>query len=435
MSLATMIASIRKALKDDRYVVNAFTVSCSDTGVTSAMLEIVSGRLVTTLLSGNATALDLDLSLAVYSTVGKLQEYISKQEGYSATQLQGMEEDFPSLEIEATGPMDIMSVGYDLRTRVFSDTELEMYVSRSTQRHNPSLTVSTIPTGEEHLVITLCQGELMRALANDSVRRKNLDMTVSQLIQLAELYEQMYQSDMARLARVISPPRETSDTVGVGDVMVGDFVRMSKRTGVAFPTSSPLGYDCPVTFMSAGEQILGDVNVTLKWSRKRSSHTWRMEVWRDTAVNVRRTNDQLLDPTTSVKVLDDRNIVRDSYKDTGLEPATTYYYRIYIIDTTGEFVQSEVLTALTLAERVHFGANPIVTPTQGPATTSLAIKLTTFPVNTVVKLGGKVLTGSWVSGVFTSTVPAFTQKGLKDVVVVSPVTALFEVLKDAFTVT
>lgn len=437
MSLATMIASIRKALKDDRYVNTAFSVGCTDEAVTRALIEITSGgHLITTITDGNALALDLDLSSANYDTVGKLQNYLAEQEGYSATQVQGMEESFPSIEIEPTGPMSILGTAYDLRTRIFSDAELEQYINRALGRHNPSLTVDTLPAGEEHLVITLCQAELMRVLANDSVRRKNMEMTVEELLRLAEMYEKMYKDDATRLARVISPPRETAESVGVGDIMVGDLIRTSKRTGVAYPISAPLGQDCPVEWLATAEQRLFDTSIEVRWTRKRPFGFWKCEIWRDTNSNVRRMVDQDADPTTSTLVLATPNMAKDFFLDTELEPQTTYYYKVYIIDTTGEYRESPVMSLTTLAERVHFGAVP-VSPTAGPATTPIAIGLTSFPASTVLTLGGKTLTGTWdsLNFVFNTTVPTFTQKGKKDLVVRSPTTGLFEVKQASFEVT
>lgn len=470
-----LVRQLRVLVQDDRFILPAFSIQCTDTLATEAKLTIANGVLSTTVLNGSSGAreLRLDLSDPDYATLGKLVQYL--RGAFKATQYRvypdaDMESGHPSLDLEELTSVDIRSGAYQVRTRRFASSELELILQQAVRRHNPGYMISNVPATEESLVLQIAQGAVLRVLASDAVRRRGLAEDVETLLALAASHEKAYQADVRRLARVIQSPKADDDGIREGDAVVGEISRRSMRTGhlagsaAGIPPKKPLLYD-----PSVGDTF--DYAVRLRWRRSTESLVYAQELWRDTQPNVRRTSDASAAPTTSVCVWSTRyGTVRD-YENAGtingklvssffdgfrlpelsqtipevvegaLAPETTYFYRLYLIQQSGEWAASDVIEATTKPARAEFSRDtsvPYLDVKTGPRAggTSVVMRGSGFATsNPTVTLGGASVANQVVvddTTITFDTPPAAPRSPAQADVVLTSATGLFDMSKNGW---
>jgi len=382
--MTDLLTQLRTRLQDDRWAVPAMTIVCTDRHATDCLLEIANNFLRTTVINGGNDAEDLSISLVAAGTdtlgglISYLEENFKKQ--YKVTLAEGAPEGHASADLEQTRSQQIVRTGITLRIRRFSDVELRQFLEIGCRRHNPNYRPDNVPPNEAQLVLTLAHIEGLRILATDASKRRGLDSDVSTLMSIAQSLEQSYQSDVRRLAKALSPLRTEMDNVRDGDFVVGDQVRRSLRTGRMGPGFANVGPQA-IRMNAFEERDIEDFSAIVRWRRSSESYLYGLELWRDTQPDVRRAVREIA--TSSVCVWNSRTDSRreregwgtsdnvkelvTSYIDgmhfpgadvafpdvTGLEPDTTYYYRIYIADINGEWAASEVVSVRTKTARAY----------------------------------------------------------------------------------
>jgi hypothetical protein len=422
-----LVSQLRTRLSDDRASVTAFTLRVD--GVKSALLELTNGFLTVTVEgSEKASSIRWALSSASYNTIGKLVSLLSRQAGYVVTPDESYRADHPSLDLRADGIPDIASQAFSFRHRLFSDEELNGYITEAISAHNPNYTSTSIPKNEYHYVLLKAASRAYRVLAVDTARRKGMDTDAATYLQLATDLDREYAEDVKRMQRVIPIPRADESRVGGGDVMQGHIVRRSARMGYTAGYREALPPTPPILFQPSDDDI-EDVSARIRWSQNREASFSYWELWRDTQPQVERSiagklttaSNQVVSPllptstqysraSTSRQVmglsmganrvspvfdgfffwtaaeLAGSNVVNCAFVDglvfnnpgagqisllgEPLEPEYTYYYRLYAINWNGEVVPSDVLRVQTKPMRAKFGRNANGSVASGVLSTS-----------------------------------------------------------------
>ena len=398
----SIIAEFRRRVKDVRHSVRAFGLAVTDPQVTQALCEVTSGHLIVTVFGGTASSIDLDLTANRTDTIGALHQAISRMPGYRASLDEDASLDHASVDLEEFGPIPINGTGVDLLHHVFADSELEELLKYALQRHNPTLTFSTLPPQEWAFVMPLAQANYVRVQAHDASKRKGTAEDVQSLLALAESFERQYDKDTTRLSRALRSPKETnSNNLDEGDVMLGTLVRRSTRTGFMSPLAATIPPDYAV-LVEPDEYDVEDTNVRIVWQRNKNVDFYSYELWMDTRPEVERNReggliiagtpvaDQQLPSgggiyssaqrlTTSKMVFrsfgSNSNSSRSSFSTFveefgqlirsfsvgGLEPQRDYYFRLYVISINYIATSSNIVKARTKAVRCGFlpmGNNP-----------------------------------------------------------------------------
>lgn len=433
MGSVNLVQELRGRIKDSRGHVRAFGLSVSDPAAANAYLELRRGRFQVMVLGGTAASVDFDLSNPLYDTAGKLTQVLRTIPGYVVDVDMDMDEEFSSISLGDKGPIDCKFNQVSLTHRLFSDVWLSDVLKRALLRHNPSMSLEILPDGEAELVLLLAHSELLKQMATDATKRKGMGMEVAELIKLAELLERNYREDRIRLARSIQSPREAdSDKMREGDIVVG---KMSRRLRSGRMSAGNIAPEQPV-LNDVEPSDIEDTHVYLNWAKTSDTNFFRYEVWRDTVPGVQRGRG------TSVFAgvcLASQDVNRDAMANSGgayggLEPETTYFFRLYVYDRNGESTGSQVVSATTLPLRVRL--NPVYPPTPSGGPSGTVVTLTFHPdwgvltAAMTVQLGDKTVIPT-ITGPLTATfvVPLFFQKGMKDLRVVSP-TGLMDVFKN-----
>lgn len=420
MSTTSLIQELRSRVKDSRSLVRAFGVSVTDALSSEASLEVSGGYLRVTVVGGAAGSLNVSLSDPRYDTLGRLARSIQGTAGYAVSIDSEMDEDFSALSLADVGPVDCLRRQMDLTHKLFSDQFLGDIIRRATLLHNPSFpNPDSLPAGEEELVILMSHAMLARHLASGAVRRRNMDMSTDQLLTLAKSLDDAYKTNYARLARSIQSPREAaSDLMREGDVVVGRFNR--KRRGSVGRTS--IGNIPPETpiLVEPLQLDVEDTRTFIGWQRSSESNFSRYEMWRSTESDVNKGRPPA--QATTYSTLGQPGS-RDVLGATGgwfecLEPSTTYFFRLYVIDRNGEYSGSQTVQVTTKALRAKL--SELAPPTPVEVQAGSVVTVTFDPeyaapdVSLVVTVGDKAasytVTGAYEIEVI---VPALFQKGNK----------------------
>jgi len=480
----TLVSKLRNRIKDERYKISAFSIGITDTGVSSAIIEVNRSRFILTITGGTAPSIDFDLSDDRYETVGQLIAALQAIDGYNVEPNEDAENDHLSSDLMPIPAYELVNKVAAMFHRLFSDEELTSFLAEAAKRHNPNYDVLSVPPEEEMLVLTLAQAAVLRHQAIDAAKRRGLSEDVATLLSVADSLETVYEKDSARLQRVIPSPvlsAAQQNVIREGDLVMGTLVRKSPRNGYMTPMAASLPPDAAVLLDPAPGDI-EDINARIRWMRNTEHDFYSYELWRDTKPNVERSrqsvlfNDRNIDPsdlstskydrpTTSklvfrsfgpnstrenrafsafiesfgqlVNAVIDRDYKDDS-ENVGLEPETEYFYRLYVVNVNGDAVASNVLRIKTLPLRARFADTDPITPVTGPAGTSITINATNVVANCRVTIGGKALLNPVVTpgavGTIVGDVPSFNTVGAKDVVLESP-TGLFDLKIQGFTVT
>ena len=453
------------------------SIGIRDASVTSATAEITNGHLIITIAGGTTNSLDFDLSNPRYDTIGGLYDAISRAGGYTANLAEDADRNHSSTDIAPFGPLNIQTVGCELVHHLFSDNELEDIARDATHRHNPSLSLATLPPQEWAFVFPLAHANILRTQAMDATKRRGLSEDVSSLLELARSYEEQYTADTQRLARAIQSPREANaNIVDEGDVMLGTLFRRSGRTGFMSPLASVIPPDA-AKLLDPNEHDIEDSNVRVVWERNKNFDFYSYELWMDTTPDVVRSRDGGLIPTgapisqlttddtryegavrrtSSVMVFrsfgGNSNASRSSFatfvEEFGqmirsfavgnLESQSTYYFRLYVQNVNYDSIGSNVVKAVTRPLRARFIQYNALSLTSGKPGAVVTVTCDPtkgqFTSQHVFKIGGKVVATTILTPyTFSFVVPSFENYGPKDVVIVSP-TKLLDVISYAFTV-
>jgi hypothetical protein len=479
MPSTSLIGELRRRIKDLRHTVNALTISTTDNAVTSALLEVTDGRLIFTPTGGTVHPFDVDLASPGYHTIGELARQLQRFAGITVEIGPDTNEDHLSVDVEEFGPVDVRTQGAALTTHQFSDWDLEQILTAAVRRHNPGMTITTLPPTESELVLTLAQAIVNRQLATSAVQRKGTAAEVNGLIAIAESFERTYGEDVERIKRAIQPVREApSGKINEGDIMMGQMWRRSARTGYLAPRGQ-VPNPKPLLLHEAIEGDVEDENVRLRWQRADDAHFYSYEVWQDTQPDVQRapealsqtmldvspfsgapyTNAYVARPTTAIRrfwtlgpsrgwawagvtsAVENSGQLATNFVVGELEPETEYFYRLFMFDLNSSVVASNVVRVRTKPLRCRFDRLALITPAMGAAGTVVTVYFDAtrgaFTTSHRLVLGDKDVTASVaVVGPYevTFVVPTYVQTAYHKHLVVASPTGLKDVLYNAFRV-
>lgn len=447
MSSGSIIAELRRKIRDVRYSQRAFGLSVSEEAsvtITRAIAEITNGHLIITIF-GDTSIPNLDISLTSprYDSIGKLHQILSRTPGYLVQLDEDCNSEHSSLDLESFAPVDILGTGIDLKHHLFSDLELEEVIRDAVRRHNPTFTIISLPPQETPFVLQLAQANVCRLQALDASKRRGLDMDVTTLLDLSKSFEEAYKGDVVRLHRAIASPKESnSNLMGEGDIVLGQCFRKSLRTGNYSPMGLTLPPDAAV-LLESSDQDIEDDNVRVCWQRNRNCNFYSYELWMDSRPEVIRVREG--ERTSSAKLafrslgansnfctvtfatfVEEYGQLASAFLVGDLEPITTYYFRLYVTNLGQETVASNTVAITTKASRCKFDETTAISVAIGPPGTIADVyfnaELGEFTSAHTLKIGEKVVTPTIITPYHIRvTFPNFLVKTtLKDLTVISP---------------
>lgn len=459
-SAGDLLKQLRVRLSDDSYTRPAFTLYLQDSSATDANVEIRNGRITTTVLNSNRPAnINLNLSDFEYDTVGRLSDVIGASEGpfrsYKVVPDNQMDRDHPSSDLRTVGFGDLLDGGVRFSHRRFSDDELRQFLTQAIHRHNISYTLDTVPANESIFVLQLAHAEALRVLATNAVKRRGLDQTVGDILNLAAAYEQSYQQDVKRQQRPIPVAKIQDNKTERGDVVLGKAYRRSMRTGYQAPIGVQPAPEAP-TLYEPGDMDCTDSTIRLQWRQSKDYDFYQYELWRDTdEQNLSRLKygNMIRRPSQGASVVDLQTLTtsklvfqsfgansnfdtvsfstfieefgqlinsfldgttnqgRVAFASPGpLEPETVYYYRLFVVDLNYKVVSSSTVRAKTKTLRPRLVTSSL-TPTSGPYNAPTVVTMTRdtdsgpFTEGMRVKVGDKDADFTFLGDTLTITVP------------------------------
>lgn len=467
-SEATLLRLLRARLVDDRHSRLSFVLRVDDRAARSATVEIANGSLRTS-VAGASRADDLGISLfdSQVATIRGLIDYLNMRPGYVAEADRQYDGDHPSSDLRIEGLFgNLLGNGVAFYHRRFSDAELFDILKSACTRHNITYSPENVPEGEHQFVLAFAHSEALRVLATNAAKRRGLSETVQDLLAISDSLERSNQADVRRQQRAVPVPEVAASKIGAGDIILGQVSRQSLRTGMRGPIASALPPDRPVLHEPAYEDV-EDTSVRLTWDRMRTPDLLCFEIWRDVREDVRR--QQTRRPSTSRMVYRSQNStaramfrtvafdmashsnLRTEYTDgienesgvrdrvLPLDPDTTYYYRLYAINTQGEMVDSDVIGVTTKPMRAQLADTSPLDVLYGPLEGGTEITFTgsNFHEGMTIHLGDKLVTELTIVSATEATglSPAYNNSAMDGVsvdVVVTSTTGLAHVTQEAF---
>lgn len=350
----TLIDEFRRQIGDTVFNYVQLDVTCQDTGATQALIEVSDNHLITVINGGTANSLDIDLEAFETATIERLVQAINGEADYIAHVTGDGEGTHAANDLEIIAPKDILRRAVQLKSRRWSDGELEDILTNAAQKLGRDLTknytLTTIPSKVKDLLFLLGMIGMYWDQINNATKRRGLDLRVDDFRTLHQAaldeYERSLKAFLAAEPPVTLTPEQLDD-MGAGDIIVGSQYRRNLRTGRMTPSVvSP--FPSPVDLMAS---FIGGAKIRLDWSRSRTSMFHHYEVWRGTTAGVNNQSEISRPlgalPTTGVKIAIVNDVEHKLWVDGGTSPLPpgTYYYRLYVYNVNGEWAASEVANA------------------------------------------------------------------------------------------
>jgi hypothetical protein len=354
-----LLNEFRRLIGDTTYRYIQCEISCDDSSATGALLEITDSHLITTITGGTADSLDLDLTQPQFDIIELLVNEVRSHPLYSARVASDGEGTHASGDLEIIAPKVILRNFVQLRSRRWSDSELEdlletalIKLGRDT---GSTYDLTTVPSRVKDLMFLLATVSMYWDQINNATKRRGLDLRVEDFRTLHQTLLDEYDRSLKAFKATEPPPistltEEQIDEMQSGEIIVGTQFRRNLRTqrmvpsvAVPFPASESL----LATF-------IGGAKVRLDWSRSRTHAFHHYEVWRGTdntvsnASEISRPLGAL--PQTGTKIATVYESERTLWVDGGTSPLPpgTYFYRLYIYNINGEWAASDIASATVI---------------------------------------------------------------------------------------
>lgn len=352
-----LLNEFRRRIGDTAYTYTQCEISCDDASATIALLQVSDSHLITTLANAaEAIALTLDLHDVAYGTIERLVHYINSQAGYAARVASDGEGIHVSADFEVIAPKDILRRYVQLKTRRWSDAELEDFllraVSKLSRDTNKRFDIVTLPSQMRDLLFLLGTLGVYWDQINNATKRRGLDLSVDDFRTLhgaiTDEYERSLKSYLAQ--QEIIESEELEDTGGSGDIILGTQYRRNLRTGRLTPSAlSP--YPPAATIAAA---FIGGGKVQVNWTPVRISNFNHFELWRGTTPELNNLS-EVARPlgsiaATGVKLTLEYAPERTLWVDGGTSPLPpgTYFYRLYTYNHNGQYTSSVNIAQATV---------------------------------------------------------------------------------------
>jgi hypothetical protein len=262
----------------------------------------------------------------------------------------------PSSDLEIIPPKDMLRRYVQLRTRRWSDSELQDMLTTALTKLSRDLgvtySVSTVPSALKDLLLILATLNSYWDQINNATKRRGVDLRVDDFRSLhsalLDEYDRALKAYKEQQTSSTTLTTEELDDLGAGEIIVGTQIRRNLRTGrwtpsvaVAFPAPELLGV-----------VALGSGKVQVAWSRSHTNGFYRYELWRGTTSSVSNASEVILPlgavPATGTKIAMLSDPERTVWVDgaTSPLPPGTYYYRLYTFNVNGLWAASEVVAAV-----------------------------------------------------------------------------------------
>lgn len=349
--------ALRSILKDTNFLSRQFDLQIMSG--TTGLVSVINGALTIT-----ATAGAPSFSFSTYTTIAQLVDAINASSNtFKATLVQDADPDHDTTDIPLMPPVDALLKPVVFSTRMWSDDELTGILERAVNRHNMSIptdatlkfrgsySLTNLPSEHEYFVLLLGQIEALKVQIQSSVKRKGLDLSVTDFVALKASLEKEY-ADQLKLffARRVTLTAADVKDIGSGDIVEGQTYRQSLHTSRRYPfgprivpsamAPRPVGVHLMVTALGSGKALL-------KWGYNRDPTFYRYEVWRGVTSAVSDiseiANPQVITPTgIRVATLYYRN--QTLWIDGAATPITpgVYYYVVYVFNTNNDDTPSNV---------------------------------------------------------------------------------------------
>lgn len=352
-----LLNEFRRRIGDTAYTYVQCEISCDDETATVATLEVTDSHLITTVAdSDSATALNLDLQQPEYGTIERLVHYINGLDGYAARVASDGEGIHVSDDLEIIAPKDILRRFVQLKSRRWSDSELEDFllraISKLSRDTNKKFDIVTMPSKMRDMLFLLATLGVYWDQINNATKRRGLDLSVDEFRSLHQAildeYERALKSYLAQQAEAES--EELEETGGSGDIILGTQYRRNLRTGRLTPSAlSPFP---PAATLSAG--FIGGGKIQVVWTPVRMFNFHHYELWRGTTADLSNLS-EVSRPVgaiapTGVKITSEYAPERTLWVDGGTSPLPpgTYYYRLYTYNNNGQYMSSVNIAQATV---------------------------------------------------------------------------------------
>lgn len=351
-----LLNEFRRQIGDTNYRYLQCDISCDDPAATNALLEITDTHLITTIDGGTAEDLDLDLTQPQYSSIELLVNAIRAKSGYSARVASDGEGTHDSTDLEIIAPKVILRTFVQLRSRRWSDSELEDFLNTALIKLGRDTGVAydltTVPSRVKDLMFLLATVGMYWDQINNATKRRGIDLRVEDFRTLHQTLLDEYDRSLKAFKATEPPPvstltEEQIDAMQSGEIIVGTQFRRNLRTQRMTPSVAvpfPAAESLQATF-------IGGAKIRLDWTRSRTHAFHHYEIWRGTdntvsnASEISRPLGAL--PQTGTKIATVYESERTLWVDGGTSPLPpgTYFYRLYIYNINGEWAASDVAAA------------------------------------------------------------------------------------------
>jgi len=350
-----MLDEFRRQIGDTSPTYVQCEVVCDDPLATKALVEVTDSDIVFTVEGGTATGFELDLTQPATDTIEKLCATIRTHEKFSASVASDGEGVHASSDLEIIPPKDCLRRKVQLRSRRWSDSELETILSAALIKLNRdtglNYTLLNVPSKLKDLLFLLGTIGQYWDQINNATKRRAVDFRVEDFRTLHQSLLDEYDRAI-KAYKDVQPPaigtltQEQIDEMTSGEVIIGTQYRRNLRTQRITP-SIALPFPAAETILAT---VVGGGKIRLDWSRSHSPAFHHYEVWRGTTADVSNISEISRPvgalPVTGTKIAMVPVVERTLWVDGGTSPLPpgTYYYRLYVYDVNGNWSASDIVT-------------------------------------------------------------------------------------------
>jgi hypothetical protein len=354
-----IVGEFRRHIGDTSYTYVQMEIACDDAAATKAYVEVSDTIFSTTIENGDTEDLEQDLTAPAVDTIEKLVSFITAHANYGAWVVSDGEGSHASADLEIIAPKDCLRRRVQLRSRRWSDSELEDVLNRGLIRLGRDIgetySLTTVPSSIKDLLFILGTIGIYWDQINNATKRRGVDLRPEDFRVLHQALMDEYNQTLialkaSRPAPVPTLSNEELETLGAGEIIVGTQYRRNLRTGRITPSAVspfPIASQIVATF-------IGGAKIQLNWARSRTVNFSQYQIWRGTTQAVSNIS-EVVRPSGSVtatgtKILTEYNPERTVWVDGGSSPLPpgTYYYRMYVFNHNGEWAASEVVSATVI---------------------------------------------------------------------------------------
>lgn len=365
IAFATLLSDLRVNIHDVDAKSASFRFRTTNGEVTSLVLSISATTLAAVATGGSQANLSVTLT---GKTARQVVSEINAVAGYQADldPQASWEHDATDFRQTPSGGINIAQQDFVIQHHAFSDAELTRILTRAMHTHNPGFTTSTIPEREAEAVLLLAHIMVCKVFVHENakfyaiegqVASGNKGERVDHYLRLASAMRNEYDAIVDRLG--LRPDTDLDGDSESGAIHVGSMRRARPRYGGArIPVGMNTRPQTPNGFAVSNTSVLVEDDTDemhLTWERIRSNAFSHVIIVRQKTAstmlvdNYRAMVDRFSGEADFAIVCTLYDVRKTWFTDSGLDAATTYYYRLFVFDRNGEWACSSIVSAATAA--------------------------------------------------------------------------------------